>query len=105
MRRLRTGAQCRPARRDLLAVFLRRDEELHHEILSTVLDATLNLPFDAVGVRVAEGEVTLTGHVPWPVSAREVVELVAGLDGVVAVNNHLTDDPRVGAQPATPAWE
>jgi hypothetical protein len=41
-----------------LAVFLRRDEEIHHEILSTVLDATLNLPFDAVRVRVDEGEVT-----------------------------------------------
>ncbi len=92
-------------RRDLLVVFLRRDEEIHHEILSAVLDATLNLPFDAVRVRVDEGEVTLTGHVPWPVSASEVVELVAALDGVVAVNNHLTDDPKVSAQPATPSWE
>jgi CBS-domain-containing membrane protein len=92
-------------RRDLLAVFLRRDEEIHHEILSAVLDATLNLPFDAVRVRVEEGEVTLTGHVPWPASAREVVQLVAGVDGVVAVRSHLTEDPKVGAQPATPSWK
>jgi CBS domain-containing protein len=92
-------------RRDLLAVFLRRDEEIHYEVLSAVLDATLNLPFDAVRVRVDQGEVTLSGHVPWPASAREVVELVAGVDGVVAVNNHLTDDQRVGARPATPSWK
>ena len=79
-------------RRDLLTVFLRRDEEIHHEILSAVLDATLDLPFDAVRVRVDEGTVTLTGHVPWPVSAGEVVELVGALDGVVAVSSHLTDE-------------
>lgn len=92
-------------RRDLLAVFLRRDEEIHYEILTAVLDATLNLRFDAVRVRVDEGEVTLTGHVPWPSSAHEVVQLVADVDGVVAVTNHLTDDPRVGARPATRSWE
>jgi osmotically-inducible protein OsmY len=93
------------SRRDLLAVFLRRDEEIHYEILSAVLDATLNLPFDAVRARVDEGEVTLTGHVPLPASAREVVQLVAGVDGVVAVNNHLTDDQRFGARPATLSWK
>jgi CBS domain-containing protein len=92
-------------RRDLLAGFLRRDEEIHHEILSAVLDATLNLPFDAVRVRVDEGEVTLTGHAPWPVSAREVVELVASLDGVVAVSSHLTEDGEVTTQPAIRSWE
>jgi CBS domain-containing protein len=88
-------------RRDLLTVFLRRDEEIHHEILSAVLDATLNLPFDAVRVRVDEGMVTLTGHVPWPGSAGEVVELVSVLDGVVGVSSHLTDDRNAGAQSVT----
>jgi osmotically-inducible protein OsmY len=66
-----------------------------------VLDATLNLPFDAVRVRVDEGMVTLTGHVPWPGSAGEVVELVSVLDGVVGVSSHLTDDRNAGAQSVT----
>lgn len=92
-------------RRDLLAGFLRRDEEIHHEILGAVLDATLNLPFDAVRVRVDEGEVTLTGHVPWPGSAGEVVELVGALDGVVAVRNHLTDGREDSARPTARTWE
>jgi len=77
-------------RRDLLGVFLRRDGDIHHEITAGVLRATFNLPGDAVQVEVRDGVVTLTGLVPWRSSAREIVDRVSGMDGVVDIVDRLS---------------
>jgi CBS domain-containing protein len=77
------------ARRDLLSVFLRPDETIHHEISARILHATFNLPAAAIEVEVREGIVTLSGRVPWRSSAREIVERVRALDGVVEVVDRL----------------
>jgi CBS domain-containing protein len=77
------------ARRDLLSVFLRPDGAVHHEIRARILHATFNLPAGAVEVEVREGTVTLSGRVPWRSSAREIVERVRSLDGVVDVVDRL----------------
>ncbi len=77
-------------RRDLLTVFLRPDDDIRYEIVAGVLDATLNLPVDAVAVDVSDGVVTLAGQVPRRSLAREIVELVNAIDGVVGVVDELT---------------
>ena len=90
-------------RRDLLRVFLRPDGDIHHEITAGVLRATFNLPGDAVQVEVRDGVVTLTGLVPWRTSAREIVDRVSGMDGVVDVVDRLSwshdDTVRVATMP------
>jgi CBS-domain-containing membrane protein len=77
-------------RRDLLRVFLRPDGDIHHEITAGVLRATFNLTGDAVQVEVRDGVVTLSGLVPWRNSARELVDRVSGVDGVVDVVDRLS---------------
>jgi CBS-domain-containing membrane protein len=90
-------------RRDLLKVFLHPDAELRYEITVGVLHATFNLPDHAVQVQARDGVVTLTGEVPWRSSAREIVDRVRALDGVVDVVDRLswTHDDTVTAT-ATP---
>jgi CBS domain-containing protein len=78
------------ARRDLLSVFLQEDADIRHEITTGVLRGTMNLPAGAVEVEVREGVVTLSGRLPWRSSAREVVDRVRALDGVVDVADRLS---------------
>ncbi|HZD01496.1 MAG TPA: CBS domain-containing protein [Actinomycetes bacterium] len=78
------------ARRDLLSVFLQTEGDIRHEITAAVLRATFNLPADAVEVEVREGVVALSGRVPWRSSAREIVDRVSALDGVVDVVDRLS---------------
>ncbi len=91
------------ARRDLLSVFLRTEDAIRHEITATVLHTTFNLPADAVEVEVREGVVTLSGRVPWRSSAREVIDRVRAMDGVVEVVDRVSwaHDDTV-SPPATP---
>ena len=77
-------------RRDLLQVFLRPDWVLTGEINAKVLPATFNVPADAVRVEVHDGVARLSGRVPWRSTAEEIVERVRAVDGVVAVDNHVT---------------
>jgi CBS-domain-containing membrane protein len=77
-------------RRDLLQVFLRPDWVLAGEISAKVLHATYNVPADAVRVEVRDGVARLSGRVPWHSTAREIAERPRGVDGVVAVDDHLT---------------
>jgi CBS domain-containing protein len=77
-------------RRDLLRVFLRPDWVLAGEINAKVLHATFNMPADAVRVEVRDGVARLSGRVPWRSTAEEIVERVRGMEGVVAVDDHLT---------------
>jgi CBS domain-containing protein len=92
-------------RRDLLGVFLRPDWVLAGEINAKVLHATFNVPADAVTVEVHEGVARLSGRLPWHSTAGEIVERVREVDGVVAVDEHLTwaHDDLAGAA-AGPRW-
>ena len=77
-------------RRDLLRVFLRPDGDILHEITAGVLRGTFNLPGDAVQVEVRDGVVALAGLVPWRSGARELVDRVGAMDGVVEVVDRLS---------------
>lgn len=87
-------------RRDLLAVFLRPDAEIHREVTETVLGRTMGLAPDRVDVRVDEGVVTLKGHLERAGELPVVIRLVEQVDGVVSVVHELTgpagDRPRRG---------
>ena len=90
------------ARRDLLSVFLHADGDIRDEIAGTVLHATFNLPAGAVRVEVHEGVAALSGRVPWRSTAREVVDRVRALDGVVDVVDRLSwshDDTATSTSP------
>ncbi len=91
-------------RRDLLRVFLRPDGDIHHEVAAGVLRATFNLPADAVQVEVGDGVVTLAGMVPWRSSAREIVDRVSVLDGVVDVVDRLSWSHDDTVKAATMRW-
>lgn len=92
------------ARRDLLSVFLQAEDDIHHKITADVLHGTFNLPADAVEVEVREGVVTLSGRVPWRSSAREIVDRVLALDGVVDVVDRLRWAHDDAASPAATPW-
>lgn len=90
-------------RRDLLAVFLRPDEELRREVAHQVLGDTLRLPVEELRVTVREGVVVLEGRVEQHSQAERAARLVGSLDGVVAVDSRLeweVDDLR----PPTPSY-
>lgn len=76
-------------RRDLLAVFLRPDEELRREVAHQVLGDTLRLPVEGLRVTVREGVVVLEGQVEQHSQAERAARLVGSLDGVVAVDSRL----------------
>lgn len=76
-------------RRDLLAVFLRGDDEIASRIRHGVLCATLDLPEDAIDLEVSEGVVTLRGAVEFRSQAREIAKLSQAIEGVVGVVDHL----------------
>ena len=86
------------AKRDVLHVFLRSDEELKEEIEREVIRRCLwAIPAadevgagnDTVVVRVRDGEVTLTGSVERRSEAGRATDLVERIPGVVAVYNEL----------------
>ncbi|MDR3082462.1 MAG: CBS domain-containing protein [Streptomyces sp.] len=85
-------------RRDLLQVFLRPDTEIRAEVIEDVLVRTLRLAPGAIDVFVAEGVVTLTGHLERGSDTEIAVFMTKQIDGVVAVVDHLThrldDDAR-----------
>lgn len=78
------------SRADLLKVHLRTDEELHHEIVEEVLVRTLWLEPHEVRVSVNGGVVTLRGHLDRKTLTELVVQLIASVAGVVAVEDELT---------------
>ena len=75
------------ARRDLLRVYLRADDELMAEV-TALLEATVGAP-GAVEVRVHAGLVTVTGAVACRQIAEAVVRAVRSLPGVVGVHDNL----------------
>lgn len=80
------------ARRDLLRVFLRPDQELHTQVELEVRQRCLWAAPDEVSVRVRDGEVTLAGRVGLRSEARRAVALTEAIPGVVAVYDELQHD-------------
>lgn len=83
------------SRADLLKVFLRTDDEIAEEIRQEILVPLFPAPLEPVQVHVADGVVTLTGHVRdtsvVPIAAR----LVRSVEGVVDVDLALSGEVRV----------
>jgi CBS domain-containing protein len=77
-------------RADLVRAFLRGDEDIAREIQEDVLEHTLWIPSNLVGVEVANGEVTLTGELERRSDAELVPQFVARVPGVLAVTSRLT---------------
>jgi CBS domain-containing protein len=87
------------SRSDLLQVFLRTDDELRDDVLSTIPSMLLAQP-DSVQVAVRWNVVTLSGEVDRKSDAEIFARMTRELDGVVDVVNRLThrwDDTDVAA--------
>lgn len=82
-------------KRDLLSVFLQRDEAIVTEAKDEITRATKPVRVREAGVSVRDGVVHLTGSVEHRSEAEELVRRVRRLEGVVAVDSGLewrTDD-------------
>lgn len=91
------------SRADLLRVFLRRDHLIRAEISGDVLERTLGIGPDEVGVDVTDGRVTLHGTVDRRSLVPVVMGLCEGVEGVVEVRGtlgHRTDDAVAVAPPS-----
>jgi CBS domain-containing protein len=77
------------SRRDLLTVFLRPDQEIAAQVRAALTDVLLADP-SAVQVRVGQGVVRLSGSLAEKDQISLATDLVAAIDGVVAVRNELT---------------
>jgi CBS domain-containing protein len=77
------------SRSDLLQVFLRTDDDLRDEVLSTIPSMLLSEP-DSVRVAVRWNVVTLSGEVDRKSDAEIFARMTRELDGVVDVVNGLT---------------
>ncbi|MFE2264515.1 CBS domain-containing protein [Streptomyces griseosporeus] len=85
-------------RRDLLAVFLRPDEEIRRRVVDEVLAGALWLPPRSVDVSVTEGVVALSGQVERRSEREIALTMTQQIDGVVAVVDglsHRLDDSRI----------
>ncbi|WP_089107400.1 CBS domain-containing protein [Streptomyces hyaluromycini] len=90
-------------RRDLLQVFLRPDDEIRDEVIEEVLVRALWMPPRSIEVAVAEGVVTLTGHMERRTETEIAVSMTRQTDGVVDVVDKLTyrqDDARIREEQA-----
>ncbi|MEW2402867.1 CBS domain-containing protein [Streptomyces sp. NPDC046862] len=91
-------------RRDLLQVFLRPDKDIREEVIQEVLVRALWPAPRTVDVSVAQGVVTLEGHMERRSETDIAVSMTRQIDGVVAVVDRLThrsDDAR--RRPGEPA--
>ncbi|MFI5953105.1 CBS domain-containing protein [Cryptosporangium sp. NPDC051539] len=85
------------SRSDLVKVFLRPDQQIQAEIVEDVLQQALLLPADACTVEIAQGVVTLKGHLDRRSDAVLAVALARRVDGVIRVVDrlgYLNDDTR-----------
>ncbi|MFH8576512.1 CBS domain-containing protein [Streptomyces zaomyceticus] len=74
------------SRRDLLAVYLREDDDIRREIVEDVLGDTLRLEPTALAVEVHDGRVELGGKLPFRGMAPAIERMCATVDGVVSVS-------------------
>jgi len=77
------------SRSDLLQVFLRTDQELRDEVLSTIIPSMLMPGPEAVRVLVHRNVVTLSGDVDRKSEVEILTRMTRELDGVVDVVNRL----------------
>ena len=87
------------AKRDVLHVFLRPDDEIKAEIEREVVQRCLRDDPATVSVKVSDGEVTLSGTVDRRSEARRAGDLTEAIPGVVAVYNEFrftVDDVATG---------
>jgi CBS domain-containing protein len=77
-------------RADLVRAFVRTDAEIAKEIRGDIITRALWLDQKGVQVEVANGEVTLIGHLDRRSDAELLPVLVAKVPGVVAVRSQLT---------------
>ena len=77
------------ARRDLLKVYLRSDEELRESIEALLRSPAVGLPERTVGVSVRDGTATVDGVVDSARQAEIVARAVLALPGVVGMRNNL----------------
>ncbi|MER5846353.1 CBS domain-containing protein [Streptomyces sp. NPDC002012] len=85
------------SRRDLLRVFLRRDDAIYEEINRDVLQRTMGLAPSEVTVEVRQGQVVLSGSVEFKSLIPIIERLCRSVDGVVSVAERVayrTDDIR-----------
>jgi CBS domain-containing protein len=89
------------SRSDLLRVYLRADEEIQAEIVTEVLPRVSGVNRRAVKVTVEDGVVTVNGHVERRFVVRGLVRALHHVEGVVAVDEHLTytEDDRYPTPP------
>jgi CBS domain-containing protein len=78
-------------RRDLLAAFLRDDEQVRRQLAHT-LEMTYHVTWDQVSVSVHNGVVRLEGRVERHSLAHELEQLAAAADGVITVESKLAWD-------------
>ncbi len=91
-------------RKDLLTVFLRKDEDIRDDIIENVFEFGLGLPISpaTVQVTVHDGEVALAGKVELKSQVPLVEQMTRHVDGVVDVDMSMTyvrDDSDVSPQP------
>lgn len=95
-----TGIVCRS---DLLAVYERPAEDIHHEVLSDLIDGVLGMDPARFTVDVDHGTVTLRGDVQDRRAAGMLTDAIRHVEGVVTVVDQLTyqHDDRPSAKPPT----
>jgi CBS domain-containing protein len=79
------------SRRDIMAMFLRSDDEIRAEIKAQVLDRALKLPAGpAVRVEVLDGVAVLDGELDRRSQVELAIRLTRRVPGVVSVRNNLS---------------
>jgi predicted transcriptional regulator len=78
------------SRGDLVKVFTRPDEHILDEITEDVVGDLLLLPPELLTIKVADGVVTLRGHLERRSQATQLVALVRRVDGVARVVDELS---------------
>jgi CBS domain-containing protein len=78
------------SRADILKVFLRRDEDIRHDVVEDVLGQMLWIDPHAIRVLVRDGVVTLEGVLERRSLIPVVTSIVRGVDGVVSVDDRLS---------------
>jgi osmotically-inducible protein OsmY len=79
------------SRHDVIKVFARSDESIRNEVIDGVFGRDLMIDTFGILVEVGAGIVTITGQVERRTEIPIITSLVSAIDGVVAVNNTLTD--------------
>ena len=86
------------SRVDVLSVFARPDEEIRDEVVKKIIGVEFALDSDAFDVTVRSGIVTVTGQVESRSIARQLIDALRHVEGVVDVRDRishpLADQPR-----------